>query len=560
MISRAKTNFSDRVEKIWLRSRFDELVFQNLPIVLLGVLAIYLIFLVSNIALLESPARWWMAGADGVVMILLLATWVALHKGEISPRHAHPLTAFFALVLLATDLLHFAVAPDAYLTVNFILLEIGVSAFILSLRWFVILSSLILAGWLGVFWVGGEANREWVTYGVTVVVAWVLAALVQVSRIRAFGRLELSYLRFKRLADAASDALVICRKGVVEDVNQNVTPMFGYSLSELKNADLGALVPSPPDCESESEVFETEGRKKSGENFPIEISSRLLEPGVNTILAITIRDITERKQAERTIEEQRRRMIQAARMSSLGEMAGGISHEINNPLTSVLSRAELMIRLIRGGRLESETLKKSLEQIRDDALRISAIIKGLLHFAREAGGDPFERAELNSILEEVRILSSERFKRQGVDLVIDCAAEGLKIECRPAQISQILVNLLNNAFDAVESPAVQSLKEKWVRIACADLGEQVEISVTDSGPGIPVEIQDKIMQPFFTTKGPSHGTGLGLSISKGLAEVHHGALELDRASRHTRFLVRLPKKQPKSEPRGSREPFLSKAS
>ncbi|HEX4924120.1 MAG TPA: ATP-binding protein, partial [Bdellovibrionales bacterium] len=122
----------------------------------------------------------------------------------------------------------------------------------------------------------------------------------------------------------------------------------------------------------------------------------------------------------------------------------------------------------------------------------------------------------------------------------------LVIACRPTQISQVLLNLLNNAHDAVAEQT-----EKWVKLDVRDLGDSVELSVTDSGAGIPPEIQEKIMQPFFTTKQIGEGTGLGLSISKGLVDSHHGQLRLDAKSKNTRFVVLLPKTQQPADMKGA---------
>jgi signal transduction histidine kinase len=114
--------------------------------------------------------------------------------------------------------------------------------------------------------------------------------------------------------------------------------------------------------------------------------------------------------------------------------------------------------------------------------------------------------------------------------------KSLRIDCRPTEISQVLLNLLNNAVDAV-----QPLAEKWVELQVRSAGKDVEISVMDSGKGIPEKIRDKVGQPFFTTKVVGHGTGLGLSISRGIVEAHGGHLNLDTQCEHTRFVVTLPK-------------------
>jgi C4-dicarboxylate-specific signal transduction histidine kinase len=229
----------------------------------------------------------------------------------------------------------------------------------------------------------------------------------------------------------------------------------------------------------------------------------------------------------------------SAKMATLGEMAAGIAHEINNPLAIIHARAGQLRELILRGDQPTETLVHSCEKIEATALRISRVVKGLRAFARDADRDPFELAPVHSILGDTLELCRERFHHKAIAVISpDEKTHGLEIECRPSQITQVLVNLLNNAHDAVEGR-----EEKWVRVDVTDLGNQVEIAVTDSGPGIPDTIREKIMQPFFSTKEPGKGTGLGLSISQSIVASHGGTLSFDPEPPHTRFRVLLPKGQ-----------------
>ena len=158
------------------------------------------------------------------------------------------------------------------------------------------------------------------------------------------------------------------------------------------------------------------------------------------------------------------------------------------------------------------------------------------------------------ILHDSLELCAERLKHKGIQLHVNCP-EDLKIECRPAQISQILLNLLNNSFDAiVEDTGNRLLRQasqlresereqqhsKWVRVDVSCVNEVIEISVMDCGLGIPAHVVEKMMNPFFTTKEIGKGTGLGLSISVGIASDHNGKLYYDSKSPNTRFVLELP--------------------
>lgn len=241
----------------------------------------------------------------------------------------------------------------------------------------------------------------------------------------------------------------------------------------------------------------------------------------------------------REYENQRIAFMQSSKMSALGEMAAGMAHEINNPLAIIAGLSSRISSQLKSGSPDFQVVQTMAEKIEKTVQRIAKIIKGLRSFARESSGDPLLPTSLDLVLDNTLALTSERFKSHGVELRV-VAGPRVEVPCREAQICQVLVNLLNNAFDAVTDPK-GAPTEKWVdlEVSIPNPG-RVRISVTDSGKGIPPEIRDRIMQPFFTTKGVHKGTGLGLSISKGIIEGHNGTFQLDAQNPHTRFVVELP--------------------
>lgn len=247
-------------------------------------------------------------------------------------------------------------------------------------------------------------------------------------------------------------------------------------------------------------------------------------------------DLTEQRKMKRVIEMQQAQMLATAKMSSLGEMAGGVAHEINNPLAVIRGRASQLLRAVKSGSIETAQATKVLETVITTSDRIAKIVKGLKTFSRGAGDDPFEPTNIRSVVLETIELCAEKFKQSGVKLVMGSCPD-FNFEARATQISQVLLNLLSNAYDAVEK-----LEDKWVMIEVAsDFEERIAIRVTDSGFGIPPELENRIMEPFFTTKGVGKGTGLGLSISRGIIEEHGGSLSLDRSKgEHTCFKIELP--------------------
>lgn len=252
------------------------------------------------------------------------------------------------------------------------------------------------------------------------------------------------------------------------------------------------------------------------------------------------RDITERLQQEKLFAEQQARMVSVSKMSALGEMAGGIAHEINNPLMVVSLKAERLLKRALAGDINNEIVVDYAQKIFQTAKRIAAIVNALKATAREGSSDSFEFEKIDKIVQDTIELCKDRFRHNNVQLNIEICPGEPMLECRQVEISQILLNLLNNAFDAVaEHP------KKSVSLTVKEVDDCLEIDVVDSGPGIPLEVREKLMKPFFTTKGIGKGTGLGLSISKGIAESHGGSLLLDLSSPQTRFVLRLPKSQKK---------------
>lgn len=237
------------------------------------------------------------------------------------------------------------------------------------------------------------------------------------------------------------------------------------------------------------------------------------------------------------LEEQRKQTIQSAKFSSLGEMASGIAHEINNPLAVIVARSTHIREMAAKGDFDRDKLISYSTKIEQTANRVSKIIKGLRSFARNSEKDPFTSVPLETIIEGTLDLCRERLKNNSIELRLETPPP-IAIDCREFQISQVLLNLLNNSLDAIENSA-----EKWVAIKYKDRGNGLEIHVSDSGPGIPDNLKEKIMQPFFTTKEVGKGTGLGLSISRGILLDHNGSLLLNTASPHTCFIVSLPKRQ-----------------
>lgn len=303
-------------------------------------------------------------------------------------------------------------------------------------------------------------------------------------------------------------------------------------------------------------TYEIEGRKATYWVTPppsMSFLSRLIHAAKAIFTPVNM--MKEMAQQERRIRESQQQAFEAEvklrlstqmasiqKMSALGEMAAGVAHEINNPLTVVGLAVSSLNEKIKNGVTTPETLIKDLNRIQNSSQRIAKIVGGLRLFSRDAGNDPMKACPAKDILQETLQFCQQRFMASSIRLEVENAHSPVQFLCRSTQISQVLLNLLNNAHDAA-----LSAPDPWVRVAIHEENDRAEISVTDSGPGIPPQLREKIFQPFFTTKEIGKGTGLGLSVAKGVIESQGGLLELDESSPHTRFVIRFPNAKPQTE-------------
>lgn len=242
-------------------------------------------------------------------------------------------------------------------------------------------------------------------------------------------------------------------------------------------------------------------------------------------------------EAKSQVRRQQEQIMGSSKMSALGEIAGSIAHEINNPLTVVHAKTVQLKNRALQGDMNPEKFVTELEKIEKTALRITRIVRGLKTLSRHSEKDPFESINLKQLIEDTVELCQERLRTRSIELKISCDVQ-IHVECRSAQISQVLANLIVNALDAIEN-----LPEKWIHIEAVVVNSQLKLSVIDSGLGIPRPIVSKMLEPFFTTKPVGKGTGLGLSISKEIIKNHNGQLFYDEASAHTKFTVLIPLQQ-----------------
>ncbi len=236
-------------------------------------------------------------------------------------------------------------------------------------------------------------------------------------------------------------------------------------------------------------------------------------------------------------QRQKARLLNTMKLTALGEMAGGMAHEIYNPLAIIQGRCDQLLNQLDDREGDSQQMRKNVLKIIKTSERIQEVIKGLQDFSSETVADTLQERDLKEIVHTSLALCQNRLKMQGILLSIDQIPD-LLLPGQYKRLSQVLVNLIQNAEDAIlnqETP--------WIKISFeySLSGHSLFIKVSDSGSGVPVKFRHKIMDPFFSTKDNPARSGLGLSVSQGIVRSLGGNLWFDSEATHTTFVIEIPK-------------------
>lgn len=243
------------------------------------------------------------------------------------------------------------------------------------------------------------------------------------------------------------------------------------------------------------------------------------------------------RRQEKEIQMQKAASINSARLASLGEMAANIAHEINNPLTVLAFSGKKIKSLSEQKDVDKDRLVHFSNMINKTIDRMCKTINSLKTLARDAEDDVYEDVNIYDIVERVLDLCQISIAQKGVEITTDFndLPEHFNIRCKEVEITQVIINLINNSTDAIKN-----LPDPWIKIDVREREGNICFSIIDCGSGIPEEIQSRIFEPFFTTKDIGEGTGLGLSISAKSAKNHNGSLVIDNSCENTTIRLEFP--------------------
>ncbi|MEO5332573.1 MAG: PAS domain S-box protein [Magnetococcus sp. YQC-5] len=377
--------------------------------------------------------------------------------------------------------------------------------------------------------------------------------------------LRASHLRFRSLIQTAKDAIIIAnREGQIETWNRGARDIFGYEEEEVLHRTIEFLMPEhyqeahriglgrmqwQGELHLQSQIKELTGLRKNGEEFALELSLSHWKMEDQWFHLAIIRDLTPRKAIEKKlieynekleimVQERTRQLLHTERLATLGTFSAGIAHEIKNPnafisgnvafLQQFWTLAAPMLETAVQNQPKSQVarflkeIRPALEGIDKGSQRINTIIDSLKSYATGNRGTQKTITPLIIPLEEARTLLQHRFKH-GTRLILS-VPDHLTLSCNVQEISQVFINLFNNAMDAMDEQGLE--QNRTIQVNAEQHDTQLRVLIQDNGPGIPKSVREEIFQPFFTTKGPTRGTGLGLSIVKGIIENHQGQITI----------------------------------
>ena len=366
-------------------------------------------------------------------------------------------------------------------------------------------------------------------------------------RVRLEREVERSKTLFQNVIESTVDGIVMVdTKGNVLIFNEGMERLTGYKAEEIINrGHLSTFYDLETAKENmrkmRSEEFGPPGKlnptsmtivTRDGEEIPVTLSAAIITIDGQEVGSVGVfRDMREILEMRKELEDTHLQLVQSEKVASVGRMAAGVAHEINNPLAGILMYAEIL----RESLIDQQQDLEDIQEIIDQTLRCKNIVSELLEFSRQSVGK-VSTIDLADLVHKSLNLLVEQALFQDIDVRVDIEPDLPRLAGDLGQLQQVFTNLFINAADAMEGKGALEVKARYLPEK-----ERFLITVSDTGPGIPAALRDKIFEIFFTTKPVGRGTGLGLSISRKIIELHGGDLSFHSPPEGgTTFTIELP--------------------
>jgi two-component system sensor kinase FixL len=501
----------------------------------------------SGSGLVEHATAIWVASLGEAVGILVVApfvwTWLAERRESIARARRVEL-GLLALATVSVTAFVFMNRSTATMAVEPLTYAVFPVLFWAALRFgsreatTALATTAAIAVWctargLGPFG-GGDMLRNLGSLYVFLAVAAVSTLLIAVvlrERERAEDALRNSEEQFRLIVEHQTELVLKLTPGLeVIFASPSYLAYFGVSgerligrpfIAEVHEEDRAAMqtlweaVLAPPYMASaETRVMTREGWRWLAWSASAIRDAR----GIVSAVVAVARDVTARRRAEEQARQHLEQLAHVARVSSMGEMASAIAHEMNQPLTAIANYSYACLRLLRSAAASPDEIQQAMQRVASEAERAGEIVRHMRNFVRSEGGRTDE-VEVNFLVTEVVRLAAPEARQSGIELVTRLDPELPAVLADSIQIQQVLLNLIRNAVDAMN---LSGAEERRIELATARAQAFVEITIADTGPGLGSAELEKVFEPFYTTK--PDGIGIGLALSRSIVDAHGGRL------------------------------------
>jgi PAS domain S-box-containing protein len=355
--------------------------------------------------------------------------------------------------------------------------------------------------------------------------------------------LEENESKYRSLFDNANEGVMVISDRI-EECNDQVVRLLGYDKSEIIGRRIADFAPRHREDEGElvdvtrnrfelaaqgkPQYFIWRSLRKDDTEIDLDVMLKMVRIGSRKVILTTLLDITDRRLAEielrrkeKEVADAREHLAHMARLSTMGEMAAGIAHEINQPLTAISAYAQGSVRLLENGQADVQTLREPLEKIATQAVRAGEVIRRLRSFINKSASE-LELINANELVSEVVQLAEVDAHRHGIPVYLHLAEQVPAVRVDTVQIQQVILNLIRNALEAMdETPRERARVDVYTQ---RESDGKVSVRVVDTGSGLSEDALKQVFAPFFTTKAA--GMGMGLSISETIVTAHGGHLSV----------------------------------